>query len=220
MRHFLLPLLLALGSAGTTPATERHTSHGFEEPYFVTGSLANQQEWAIPAAPDVDPEGAVIQGNIVKEGTQALQLRNTGNRTMARLRFPLQQEFWLDFQFFMPAANELRYNPTFIFRGKTKGKTTEDFLKVQINAAGKLSGHNAPLVNLQDWNRITFHIRPNEGTWDLHINGTPALTAQPSESGASFDHVDIFDFDWTGKMEFLDGGVFIDNVTLSTEKPD
>jgi len=200
-----------------------YTSQGFEDPQFTEGSVENQHPWSIPAGSGIDANGAVIQSARAHEGTQALQLRNTDHRATARLLVSMDHEFYLDFMFFMPRRDEIRVNPSVIFRGRTSLGEWADFLVIQFNTHGNipdLQNASRHKLYLEDWNRLTFRINPAEGVWDLYINGALAVVSEPSKDNLGFSQITAVDFNWTGKEEFLDGGVFIDNVTLLSTKPD
>lgn len=208
--------------AGHAEDSLLYTSKSFEAPLFSPGLIEGQDVWQIRPAPDVDPGAAVIQETVVFEGGQALQLRNTGARAMATLRLPCEQPFFLDFQLFMPQGGEILTNPEFFFRGRTASGKFEDFVMTQFTKAGNIPNLSAPAprkIQPGQWNRVTFRVDPAAASWDLHINGEQVASGEPTKTGETFSKIEYIDFSWTGSEKFPDGGVFIDNVTLSLDKP-
>ena len=219
-RSIIAAVLIAAPLAAAAQGSVIYSSNGFETPTFSTGSLGGQDGWSIPVGAATD---AVVQTDNVFEGAQAVQLKDTGARVLARYYQIVATDQWVDLMFYAPAAAEIETNATIRLRGRNDANTYAAYLTVSFNSAGRVaeapSGNPNNQYQFEAWNRVTLKLDLTNDTWDLYLNGQLAGENLAFISGADVTRFEAYEVDWTSKVGASSFGVGIDNFQLTTNNP-
>lgn len=198
-----------------------YDNQGFEAPAFQPGNLAGQDGWQMPDVGGT-PDGAVVESAVGQDGSQAVVLRNTDQRVLIRKVAKNDGAHWIDITMLPPRKEAIVTNLSINLRGKTGTGEYGILATVSLNGSGSVNGLPAKpeaLYRKEDWNRLTIHIKPEEGTYDLYLNDVLAGAGLSLNGGPGAGMVDAYEVDWTGASAYAESSPVIDRFTITEETP-
>ena len=187
-----------------------YDSTGFESPTFDTGPITSQDGWTDSG----DDSKIIVQDTRTFAGSQALQLKNDGNRLIARkVQDPGTDDYYIRFWLYPASAAEVVGNFSFYLRDSAG----TIMFSVSFNSSGTINGTGGTAYEFGQWNQIDIHVKGASQEWDLWVNGVLTNVDLPFiNSPGAGRHLGIFDFDWQGHAAYSGStyGVFIDQFDV------
>lgn len=222
-RVVICMLLMAVLPGQAAWAGSIYSSQDFESTSFTVGTLNGQDAngqgtWLVVVAPVDD---ANIVNDFSRYGQQSIQLKNSGNRVVARLlRYSgITTNHYADAWIYPPRIEEVAYNTTLQYRdgaGVIIGN-------VQFTKSGTITvnGVNQGVqYRPNEWNRITVGFDMVNSRMNVYVNHQLAYTDTPMFAAPS-GGIRYYDFDWTGTGVGTEGqkGPYMDHFYISDENP-
>ena len=208
-------LCLVLLLAASVNAAIEYSSLGFEAPTFTLGGVGTGQDGWV----DYSGSSAIqIQNAQVHAGSQALQLRADGGRSLTRkIVYPLASEIWVDFYFLAPDTSLFSTNANLNVRDSAGTICAS----LGMTKNGSISGVTGVSYDPSVWSRFTMNVDQQTETWDLYVNGSLAATDIAFVNPIGVNRfLYMFDFDWynLADPEGTDG-VYIDDFQVTDTNP-
>lgn len=211
--------LLFSAGAAVSSAAVIYDSNGFESPTFTTtagtpaGSINGQDGWV--KVSQTDASKIIIQTTTVHQGGQALaMLADTEVTNYARLALSpkLTSGHYVDYWFKSSANSVVKElirdsNPTVV-------------VSLSFDPGGDINGTGNPSGKfiVGQWNRITLHLKPASGVFDLYVNGAKTDSNLSMSSSGGTKSLWLYEFQWQPDAQST--GVFaVDDFQITDTNP-
>ncbi|MHB1156569.1 MAG: right-handed parallel beta-helix repeat-containing protein [Phycisphaerales bacterium] len=216
-------MLMAVLHGQAARAGSIYSSQDFESTSFAVGTVNGQDAngqgtWMVVVAPVND---ANIVDDFSRYGQQSIQLKNSGNRVVARLlRYSgITTNHYADAWIYPPRIEEVAYNTALQYRdgaGVIIGN-------VQFTKTGTITVNGVSQgvkYRPNEWNRITVGFDMVNHQMNVYVNHQLAYTGTPMFAAPS-SGIRYYDFEWTGTGVGTDGqkGPYLDHFYISDENP-
>lgn len=196
-----------------------YSSQDFESPSFAVGTLNGKGGWSVVVAPAAD---ANIVNDFSRYGKQSIQLKNSGNNVVARLKRSsgITTNHYADVWIYPPRIEEVASNAMLRFRNNSAVIIGD----VKFTTAGTITVNGVSQgvkYRPNEWNRITVGFDMVNNRMDVYVNHQKFATTGTPMLAAPSGGIRYYDFEWTGTGVGTEGlkGPYMDHFYLSGENP-